>query len=57
MTATSATSALVLERKENKSLKAHVARLEKRLAELEGIFNSHVLTPEMRAALDRLKDK
>jgi septal ring factor EnvC (AmiA/AmiB activator) len=49
--------ALVASGKENKTLKAHVGRLEKRLAAIEDIFQRHVMTPEMRAELDGLTDK
>ena len=39
---------------ENKSLRAKLTRLEKRLSAIEALFKAHPLTPEFLADLDRL---
>lgn len=39
---------------ENKSLKAMIKRLEKRLTAIEKLFDVHPLTPELKAALEQI---
>ena len=40
--------------RENRSLKAKLARLERRLSAIEALFKVHPITPELRADLDKL---
>lgn len=40
-----------------RSQKAHIGRLEKRVAGLERIFKLHPVTPEMQAEIDRLNQE
>jgi uncharacterized coiled-coil DUF342 family protein len=42
--------------KENRTLRTEVGRLRNRIAKLEAVFKIGPISPEMQAAIDRLKD-